>query len=104
MLFNRNTLTMDDDKLLADLPKWLRKADAYDVFKQALDLSVDRVQLSADNREASKQGGDLLFSYLSKGYLCLGNYIGKPKPDMSHHGVLTVLREKGVGFYIKKNT
>lgn len=100
MLFNKNTLDMSDDDLLLDLPKWLRKSLSYDVFKQQKNLSVKRVTLNELETVASTQAGDLLYSYLSDGYTCLGNFVGKPKPDMSHYGVHTVKREKGVGFYI----
>ncbi|MEZ9017542.1 hypothetical protein AB6E79_11505 [Vibrio lentus] len=100
MLFNKNTLDMNDDDLLVDLPKWLRKSVSYDVFKRQKDLSVKRVTLNGLKTAAAIQAGDLLYSYLSDGYTCLGNFVGNPKPDMSHYGVHTVHRDKGVGFYI----
>jgi hypothetical protein len=101
MLFNLETIGMSDDKLLLNLPKFVRKSEHYDNFKLATDLSVSRVALSIDDKIAAKEAGDLLYSFLANGYTCLGNYIGRPNPDMSHHGILTVLRRKGMGFYIK---
>lgn len=99
MMFNKETESLTDEEILLKFPTWCRKSDAYIDLQENTDLAVDRVVLS-ENDGVSKRAGDHLYKYLSKGYVCLGNYTGKPKPDMSHLGVLVVKRIPKVGFYL----
>jgi hypothetical protein len=99
MMFNEKTDSLDDLEILSKFPEWVRESDAYTNLKQQLDLSVDRIELP-ETKNASHLAGDHLYKYLSKGYLCLGNYVGNPKPNMSHLGILSVKRVPKVGFFI----
>ena len=99
MMFNKKTYSLTDKEIIANFPEWYRKSDSYDDLKTQEDLTVDRIDLP-QSEEAARLAGDHLYKYLSQGYICLGNYTGKPKPNMSHLGVLTVRRMSGVGFFI----
>lgn len=100
MMFNIRTNDMTDEDILDNFPNWVRKAESYDELKSQRDLCVNRIELSDDELQAKREGGDFLYSYLSQGYTCLGKFKGKPTPDMSHLGVSTVRRITKVGFYI----
>ncbi|MEZ8985709.1 hypothetical protein OAI_21595 [Vibrio cyclitrophicus FF160] len=100
MMFNLETLSMTDQQILEEFPNFVRTSDAYDNFKMQNDLTVNRTKLPVNESDAKRIGGDFLYSYLVRGYVCLGNFIGKPTPDMSHQGILTVQRIRRVGFRI----
>ncbi len=99
MMFNQETDSLTNQEILIKFPEWSRLSEAYGDLQAQSDLAVDRIDLP-DNVEAPKLAGEHLYKYLSKGYVCLGNYTGNPKPDMSHLGVLTVQRLPSVGFFI----
>ncbi|GAD79056.1 hypothetical protein [Vibrio ezurae] len=99
MLFIRKKASMSDKALLNNLDAHQINSSVYPAFKQAFDLRVERISLPAyDEKVAKHQGGDFLYRYLSKGYICLGNYTGEPKPDLTPWGVRSVRMLPKVGF------
>ncbi|CAM3084736.1 hypothetical protein [Vibrio rarus] len=99
MLFIAKKASMSDKALLNNLNAYEVKSSVYAAFKQAPDLRVERILLPAfDDKNAKLLGGDFLYRYLSKGYICLGNYTGKPKPDLTPWGVRSVRMLPKVGF------
>ncbi|GEM77820.1 hypothetical protein [Vibrio superstes] len=99
MLFIRKKASMSDKALLKNLDAYDVKSSAYSAFKMAPDLRVERIHLPfSDEKSAKLQGGDFLYRYLSKGYICLGNYTGQPKPDLTPWGVRSVRMLPKIGF------
>ncbi|GEM_PF-5764844 len=99
MLFSNTTSKMPDKALLKDLDSHKINSSAYASFKVASDLRVERISLPlADNKTAALDGGDFLYRYLSKGYICLGDFTGQPKPDLSPWGVRSVRKQPKIGF------
>ena len=99
MLFSRTTAKMSDKALIKDLDAYKVNSSVYPAFKNAQDLRVERIKLPfGDDKTASLEGGDFLYRYLAKGYICLGDYSGQPKPDLSAWGVRSVRKQPRVGF------
>ncbi|MFS2265211.1 hypothetical protein P5V88_22400, partial [Vibrio vulnificus] len=99
MIFSRTTSQMSDKALLNDLSSYSVNSSVYSAFKAASDLRVDRIKLPlGDDRRGSLEGGDFLYRYLSRGYICLGDFTGQPKPDLSQWGVRSVRKLPKVGF------
>jgi hypothetical protein len=99
MLFIRKKAKMSDKVLLKNLDTYQVNSNAYPAFKLASDLRVERISIPfGDDRTGSLEGGDFLYRYLSQGYICLGNYTGQPKPDLTPWGVRSVRMLPGVGF------
>ncbi|MCW8345458.1 hypothetical protein MD535_05355 [Vibrio sp. ZSDZ65] len=99
MIFSRTTAKMSDKALLNDLDAHNINSSVYPAFKTARDLRVERIQFITGNDKAnSLDGGDFLYRYLSKGYICLGNYTGQPKPDLTPWGVRSVRMQPKIGF------
>lgn len=99
MIFARMKAKMSDKALLKNLDAYDINSTAYAAFKKAPDLHVERIHLPfGDDRTGSLDGGDFLFRYLSKGYICLGDFEGQPKPDLGPWGVRSVRRQPKIGF------
>ncbi|WP_261817193.1 hypothetical protein [Vibrio gallicus] len=99
MIFSRTTAKMSDKALLQDLNSHPIKSSVYPAFKTARDLRVERIKLPVgDDKTASLNGGDFLYRYLAKGYICLGDFTGQPKPDLSPWGVRSVRKLPKIGF------
>ncbi|GAB7220360.1 hypothetical protein [Vibrio comitans] len=99
MLFIRKKVSMSDKALLKNLDAYSVNSSVYPAFKLASDLRVERISLPfADEKTGKLLGGDFLYRYLSKGYICLGNYTGQPKPDLTPYGVRSVRMLPKVGF------
>lgn len=99
MIFSDKTAKMSDKALLNDLNSHQINSTAYPAFKTATDLRVERIRLiDGNDKENALEGGDFLYRYLSKGYMCLGNYVGKPKPDLTPWGVRSVRMQPRIGF------
>lgn len=98
MIFSKTTAKMSDKALLSSLDTWAVKSEAYAPFKTARDHRVERIALSPNDNHAKNEGGDFLYTYLKKGYICLGNLTGEPKPDLAPWGVRAVRKLKNVGF------
>ncbi|EPB3091731.1 hypothetical protein ACRFDB_004493, partial [Vibrio vulnificus] len=99
MIFSRTTSQMSDKALLNDLSSYSVNSSVYPAFKATSDLRVDRIKLPfGDDRRGSLEGGDFLYRYLSRGYICLGDFTGQPKPDLSQWGVRSVRKLPKVGF------
>ncbi|AXX59592.1 hypothetical protein NB574_11525 [Vibrio vulnificus] len=99
MIFSRTTSQISDKALLNDLSSYSVNSSVYPAFKAASDLRVDRIKLPfGDDRRGSLEGGDFLYRYLSRGYICLGDFTGQPKPDLSQWGVRSVRKLPKVGF------
>ncbi|EGR0102352.1 hypothetical protein FR278_21445 [Vibrio vulnificus] len=99
MIFTCTASQMSDKALLSDLSSYSVNSSVYPAFKAASDLRVDRIKLPfGDDRRGSLEGGDFLYRYLSRGYICLGDFTGQPKPDLSQWGVRSVRKLPKVGF------
>jgi len=99
MLFSRTTAKMSDKALLKDLDSYQVNSSVYPAFKTAPDLRVERIRLPfGDDRNGSLDGGDFLYRYLAKGYVCLGDFVGQPKPDLTPWGVRSVRKQPKIGF------
>ncbi|MBA5763211.1 hypothetical protein H2O73_12685 [Vibrio sp. 404] len=99
MLFSRTTAKMSDKALLKDLDSYQINSSVYPAFKTAPDLRVERIRLPyGDDRNGSLDGGDFLYRYLAKGYVCLGDFVGQPKPDLTPWGVRSVRKQPKIGF------
>lgn len=99
MLFSRTTVNTPDKVLIKDLDAYAVNSSVYPEFKRATDLRVERIRLSVgDDRKASVDGGDFLYRYLARGYICLGDFAGQPKPDLSGWGVRSVRKLPKIGF------
>jgi hypothetical protein len=99
MLFSRKTAKLSDKALLQDLNSYQVNSSVYPAFKTASDLRVERIRLPVgDDKNASLNGGDFLYRYLAKGYICLGDFVGQPKPDLSPWGVRSVRKQPKIGF------
>lgn len=99
MIFSRTTAKMPDKALLNDLGSYQVNSTAYPAFKAASDLRVERIKLPfGDDRTGSLDGGNFLYRYLSRGYICLGDHVGQPKPDLAQWGVRSVRKLPKVGF------
>lgn len=99
MIFSRTTAKMSDKALLNDLDSHKINSSAYPAFKTATDLRVARIRLPlGDDKTGALDGGDFLYRYLAKGYICLGDFVGQPKPDLSPWGVRSVRKQPKVGF------
>lgn len=99
MLFSRTTANMSDKALLKDLNSYQINSSVYPAFKVAQDLRVERIRLPVgDDKNGSLDGGDFLYRYLAKGYICLGDFVGQPKPDLSPWGVRSVRKQPRIGF------
>ncbi|MCG6305395.1 hypothetical protein K6U21_14575, partial [Vibrio vulnificus] len=99
MIFTRTASQMSDKALLSHLSSYSVNSSVYPAFKAALDLRVERIKLPfGDDRRGSLEGGDFLYRYLSRGYICLGDFTGQPKPDLSQWGVRSVRKLPKVGF------
>lgn len=99
MIFSRTTAKMSDKALLNDLDSHKINSSAYPAFKTATDLLVARIRLpQGDDKTGALDGGDFLYRYLAKGYICLGDFVGQPKPDLSPWGVRSVRKQPKVGF------
>lgn len=99
MLFSRTTAKMPDKALLKTLDSYQVNSSVFPQFKMAQDLRVERIRIPVgDDRTGSLEGGDFLYRYLSKGYICLGDFVGQPKPDLTPYGVKSVRKQPKVGF------
>ncbi|MDR9830476.1 hypothetical protein RCJ22_33365 [Vibrio sp. FNV 38] len=99
MIFSQTAAKMSDKAFLNTLDSHQVNSSVYPAFKAATDLRVERIQLPrGDDRTASLEGGDFLYRYLAKGYICLGDYAGQPKPDLAGWGVRKVRKQPKIGF------
>lgn len=99
MLFSQTTVKMSDKAVIQDLASQPINSSVYPAFRAAQDLRIERIRLPlGDDKSASLNGGDFLYRYLAKGYMCLGDFVGKPKPDLSPWGVRSVRKQPKVGF------
>lgn len=99
MIFSDTTTKVSDKEIIRNLDAYPVNSSAYLAFKAAQDLRVERIFFpSGDDKTGSLAGGDFLYRYLSKGYICLGDLVGKPKPDLSPWGVRSVRKLARVGF------
>lgn len=99
MLFSSALAKSTDKNLLQNLDSYPVNSSVYPVFKAANDLRVERIRIPVgDDRTGSLDGGDFLYRYLSKGYICLGDFVGQPKPDLSPYGVRSVRKQPKIGF------
>ncbi len=99
MIFGRMRAKVSDKVLLNNLDSHQVNSTAYPAFKKATDLRVERIQLPfADEKTGSLDAGDFLYRYLSKGYICLGDFEGQPKPNLTPWGVRSVRRLPKIGF------
>ncbi len=99
MLFSRTISKMPDKALLNDLGTYQVNSTVYPAFKAASDLRVERIKLPfGDDKRSSLEGGDFLYRYLSRGYICLGDFKGQPKPDLTQWGVRSVRKLPKIGF------
>ncbi|ACH67035.1 conserved hypothetical protein [Aliivibrio fischeri MJ11] len=99
MIFSRIKAKMSDKALLNSLDSRQVNSTAYPAFKKAPDLRIERIYLPfGDDKTGSLDGGDFLYRYLSKGYICLGDFEGQPKPDLTPWGVRSVRRQPKIGF------
>ncbi|PMH46733.1 hypothetical protein BCU68_01475 [Vibrio sp. 10N.286.49.B3] len=98
MIFSKTTSNMSDKVLLNNIDDWEVKSQAYPAFKAARDHRVERVTLSENPFLNKDEAGDFLYLYLKKGYICLGNLTGDPKPNLAPWGVRSVRKLKNIGF------
>ncbi|KII75383.1 hypothetical protein [Vibrio renipiscarius] len=99
MIFSQTSAKKSDKAVIQDLASHSVNSTVYPAFKVASDLRVDRIRLPlGDDKSASLNGGDFLYRYLAKGYMCLGDFVGQPKPDLSPWGVRSVRKQPKVGF------
>ncbi|HCZ9282783.1 TPA: hypothetical protein O4H39_004325 [Vibrio alginolyticus] len=99
MIFSRTIAQVSDKALIKDLDSHPVNSSVYPAFKTASDLRVERIRLPfGDDRNGSLEGGDFLYRYLAKGYICLGDFVGQPKPDLSPWGVRSVRKQPKIGF------
>ncbi|WP_434999827.1 hypothetical protein ACRZ5S_18330 [Vibrio scophthalmi] len=99
MLFSQTSARMSDKAIIQDLASYPINSTVYPAFRAASDLRIERIRLPlGDDKSAALNGGDFLYRYLAKGYICLGDYAGKPKPDLSPWGVRSVRKQPRIGF------
>ncbi|EEX92123.1 hypothetical protein VIOR3934_13697 [Vibrio orientalis CIP 102891 = ATCC 33934] len=99
MIFSRTTAKQPDKALIKDLDSYKINSSVYPAFKAASDLRVERIRLPfGDDKNSALDGGDFLYRYLAKGYICLGDFVGQPKPDLSPWGVRSVRKQPKIGF------
>lgn len=99
MLFSRNLAKQSDKALIKGLDAHPVTSSAYPAFKAATDLRVERITLPVgDDKNAALEGGDFLYRYLAKGYICLGEHKGDPKPNLAAWGVRSIRKLPKVGF------
>ncbi|SON49873.1 conserved protein of unknown function [Vibrio tapetis subsp. tapetis] len=98
MLFGKTMAKMSDKAVINDLNNHDVKSTEYPRFKTATDLRVERIQIPANPKTAELDCGDFLYRYLSKGYVCLGEHKGQPKPNLEAWGVRSVRKLRNIGF------
>jgi hypothetical protein len=99
MIFSETTAKQSDKAIINDLNAYSVKSTAYPSFKTARDLRVERISFpKGDTKTGSLEGGDFLYRFLAKGYICLGDFTGQPKPDLSPWGVRSVRKLAKIGF------